>query len=60
MEMALLYGTCDPDAVKNLLNQFYEETRSIGEVALHDSIPEVHVEVRDSSHFDRLLAGGVR
>lgn len=60
MEMALLYGTCDPDAVKNLLDQFDKETRSIGEAALHDGIPEVHVEVRDTSHFDKLLAGGAR
>ena len=60
MEMALLYGTCDPDAVKNLLSQFGEETRLTKQAAIPDHIPDVHVEVRDTSHFDRLLAGGAR
>ncbi len=60
MEMALLYGTCDADAVKNLLCQFDEETRVTGEAILPEGIPEVLVEERDTSHFDRLLAGGAR
>jgi len=58
MEMALLYGTCDAGAVKNLLCQFDEETRMAEAASLPQGIPEVHVEARDISHFDRLLAGG--
>ena len=60
MEMALLYGTCDPDAVKNLLSQFEEETRPAEEAALPERLPTVCVETPDASHFDRLLAGGAR
>jgi transposase len=60
MEMALLYGTCDSDAVKNIISQFAEETFKQKAATLPVGIPEVHVESPDSSRFDQLLAGGVR
>lgn len=58
MELALLYGSMDADAVKNLLVQMGGETSAPYSLAvLPESVPEVRVEVRDVRLFDRLLSG---
>lgn len=57
MELALLYGSLDADAVKNLLVQMSRNTMApSSSSALPERVPEVRVEVRDVRLFDTLLS----
>ena len=57
MELSLLYGSLDGDAVKNLLVQMNSRTAIASPVALPDGLSGVRVEVRDVRLFDGLLSG---
>lgn len=57
MELSLLYGSSDVDAVKNVLIQMSRESRVHPEVlSLPERIREVSVDVRDVGVFDTLLS----
>ena len=57
IELALLYGSCDAGAVKNLLIQMTGEDAAVGEANVPQRLSDVRVDVRDVSVYDQLLLG---
>lgn len=57
MELSLLYGSLDADAVKNLLVQMHTRTVTPSLAVVPGGLSEVRVEVRDVRLFDDLLSG---
>jgi len=57
IELALIYGSCDADAVKNLLIQTTGESAVVGEANVPERVADVQVDVRDVRVFDQLLCG---
>ena len=55
MELALIYGSCDSDAVKNLLVQMSGEDVAVGGTCIPQRLADVRVDVRDVGSFDQLL-----
>ena len=56
MELSLLYGSLDADAVKNLLVQMSSKTATVLPAILPDGLSGVRVETRDVRVFDGLLS----
>jgi transposase len=56
MELSLLYGSLDGDAVKNLLVQMNSRTATASPATLPEGLSGVRVEVRDVRLFDGLLS----